>query len=274
MKEIAQETLKVIEDGYYTTPSGSRVDVRDSIRKSIDGTVLYAPDHFSQLYVQSIERTNQNLRIDVTSESTTEAAQRLVAGEGVSRVVALNFASAKNPGGGFITGAKAQEEDLSRCSALYPCLLTQPKYYQENRASGTLLYLDYIIYSPDVPFFRNQTLQLVEKPFLVSIITAPAPNAGEVLKRDPSAKQEISKALKHRAAKVLQVANDQRHKTLILGAWGCGVFRNQPREVAEVFDELLNSSAFAHAFERVVFAVYDRSPGQSTLKAFQDRFDH
>lgn len=273
MKEIAQETLKIIEDGSYTAPSGRRVELSESFKKAIDGTVLYNPNHFLKLNDQT-HTPKQELRIAVTSESTTAAAQRLVADEGESRVVALNFASAKNPGGGFISGAKAQEEDLSRCSALYPCLLTQPRYYEENRASGSLLYLDYIIYSPDVPFFRDQTLQLVEKPFLVSIITAPAPNAGEVLRRDPSAKAQISETLKRRATKVLQVAKDQQHQTLILGAWGCGVFRNQPTEVAKVFDELLKSSAFSHAFERVVFAIYDRSQTQSTLKAFRICFEH
>src|SRR6185312_12808515 len=103
----------------------------------------------------------------------------LVARECEPHVVALNFASAKNPGGGFLGGAKAQEEDLCRCSALYTCQLTQSAYYEVNRATSSMLYTDNIIYSPDVPFFRDDRLQLLDEPFTVSIITAPAPNAGQ-----------------------------------------------------------------------------------------------
>src|SRR5262249_60941792 len=105
-----------------------------------------------------------------------DAARRLYEDEGEQNAVALNFASARNPGGGFLGGAKAQEEDLARRSALYACLLTQRPYYDANRAERSLLYTDHIIYSPSVPFFRDRALDLVESPFCASIITAPAPN--------------------------------------------------------------------------------------------------
>ena len=113
--------------------------------------------------------------------------------ERVARVVALNFASAKNPGGGFLGGAKAQEEDLARSSALYACMRDQRAYYDANRHEPSLLYTDHMIYSPDVPFFRDDRLRFLEDPFLLSILTAPAPNAAsnerrEIPARDISAR--------------------------------------------------------------------------------------
>ena len=61
-------------------------------------------------------------------------------------------------------------------------------------------------------------------------------------------------------------------RLLLLGAWGCGVFRNDPAQVADGFAEAL-AGAHAGAFRRVVFAVYDRAKGQPALRAFRARFD-
>ena len=99
---------------------------------------------------------------EVSAETTGAAALRL-RGEGGERVLALNFASAKNAGGGFINGAKAQEEDLARASALYPCLIGQRGYYEANRRCGSMIYTDHLIYSPDVPFFRDDGWALLER---------------------------------------------------------------------------------------------------------------
>jgi uncharacterized protein (TIGR02452 family) len=157
-------------------------------------------------------------------------------------------------------------------SALYPCLLTQPTYYETNRATASMLYTDHIIYSPDVPFFRDDALVLLESPFLASLITAPAPNAGEALKRDPHERPVIRATLERRARYVLLIAAAQERRCLVLGAWGCGVFRNDPAEVADVFGRALDEPAFSGAFDRVVFAVYDRTAGQTTLAAFRETF--
>src|SRR6185436_6320983 len=158
----------------------------------------------------------------------------------------------------FLGGAKAQEEDLARCSALYDCQLTQRAYYDENRACKSLLYTDHIIYSPGVPFFRDDRGALLEEPFLVSIITAPAPNAGAASRVGEGGRDELLSVLTARSQKVLAVAAAHGHRTLVLGAWGCGVFRNEPRDVADVFARALELERLRGAFGRVVFAVYDR----------------
>ncbi|WP_437791471.1 TIGR02452 family protein [Sorangium sp. So ce693] len=270
LTSIAAETVQIASRGEYTAPSGATVRIRDRVLAAVKGTVLYRPGSLDAW--EPKERLDRPTAIQVTGETTGAAGRRLIEQEGEARVMALNFASAKNPGGGFLRGAKAQEEDLARCSALYASLVEQRDYYDQNRACGSFLYTDHIIYSPDVPFFRDEQHALLDRPFALSIITAPAPNAGEAFQRDDAADQEIRAALERRADMVLAAAGAHGHRCLVLGAWGCGVFRNDPREVADVFARCLGSPRFRGAFSRVVFAVYDRGDDRPNYRAFQERF--
>jgi uncharacterized protein (TIGR02452 family) len=209
--------------------------------------------------------------MEVQNETTFEALQRLA--DGVDHVGCLNFASAKNPGGGFLSGAQAQEEALARSSALYSCLLRASDYYEKNRAYRSAIYLDLIIFSPLVPFFRDDSGALLERPILASIISAPAPNAGAVADNEPGNMVLLEPAFRRRAELVLRTAQGHAVDKLVLGAWGCGVFRNDPRMVARIFSELLYiPGTFDGVFSEVVFAVYDRSPGQQTYRAFAEVF--
>ena len=135
-----------------------------------------------------------------------------------------------------------------------------------------MLYTDHMIYSPNVPFFRIRSRQLIDYIYLASVITAPAPNAGQALRRDPYSVTRIAQALRQRAGMVLAVAREQGHRTLVLGAWGCGVFRNDPHLVADAFGSWLESDTFQGCFDRVVFAVYDPRKEQTVLQAFIKRF--
>lgn len=269
-RDIASETLAAIRAGGYQLPEGRQVDFSTTLAAAKSGTVLYTPAQLATTATGSFGGDTAIATINVTAESTCAAARRLASG-GLADVVALNFASAKNPGGGFLSGAKAQEEDLSLCSALYACQLKAPAYYAANRACDSLLYTDHIIYSPAVPFFRDDEFALLPAPYLCSVITAPAPNAGEYLRRSPGGAADINATLERRAAQVLAVAVAQHHRNIILGAWGCGVFRNDPALVAHVFASLLRG-AYSGAFERVVFAIYDRSREGATLAAFRREF--
>lgn len=271
ISKTAMETLGVIERGAYSTPSNTEVSIRAAADAATAGTITYRPDELDDLLRTLPVRGSSPTRIELTGETTLEAGRRLVETEGESRVVALNFASAKNPGGGFLGGAKAQEEDLARCSALYPCLVRQNTYYEANRAESTLLYTDYMIYSPDIPFFRDDHLRFLERPFLLSMITAPAPNAGAALDRNPQLSEErIRETFDTRIPKVLAVAAAKGHRTLVLGAWGCGAFRNDPNVVAAAFHRALSHERFRGMFDRVVFAVYD--PKGRNRPAFERYF--
>lgn len=268
---IAQETLAICEARRYTAPSGLVCDLDDALADALDSTQLYGPGDKVRVRALCDLRLSEraalpSARLEVRNETTLAAARRLLRGEPEIPVLALNFASAKNPGGGFLGGSQAQEESLARASALYPCLLTQPDYYSANRACGTTLYTDYMIYTPRVPVFRDDHDQLTEDFELLSFLTAPAPNAGALHERERS---KLRPTFEARMDQLLSWACALGYTRLVLGAWGCGVFRNDPAMVAELFAQRLAPSApFSQAFELVSFGVLD-SHGGATLRAFE-----
>ena len=272
----AAQLLHILELGEYQAPSGQHRLIGPAQRAAEQGTRLYTPEQAAALLGPDAAPDPSGRRdatVEVTAETTQAAAHRLAQVQGVERVVVLNFASARNPGGGFLRGARAQEEDLCRCSGLYPCQLTQPIYYEVNRAQRSMLYTDHLIYSPAVPWVSVKAGQLLEEPFLASVITAPAPNAGEHAQRAQGGQRTLLPVLRRRAGMVLAVARDQGHRALVLGAWGCGVFRNDPTLVAAAFGDWLEDARFQGCFDHVTFAIYSRDQADANLTAFRRRFD-
>jgi len=264
----ANETVAICQQGSYLAPSGRTLQLAAEIERAKTGTVMYSSENPPPSRPQ---RRPGRTRIDVRNETTFDALLR--SSSSTDHVACLNFASATNPGGGFISGAQAQEEALARSSALYPCLLRMPEFYERNRANRSAIYLDLVIFSPLVPFFREDSGALLEMPILASVITAPAPNAGAVVANEPGNMVLLEPALRRRADLVLQTAQAHAVDKLVLGAWGCGVFRNNPRTVATIFSELLClPGPFDRVFSEVVFAVYDPSEGQGTYRAFEEIF--
>jgi uncharacterized protein (TIGR02452 family) len=262
--EIARSTLAILEAGEYRTESGAVVSISDRLRHAITNTESYPPNFDFPANRPGVKPT----RITVEN-TTTLAAVAIVAAEGYAPV-ALNFASAKNPGGGFLGGARAQEESLARSSGLYPCIYGNPMY-DYHRSHHDCMYSHYAIYSPGVPVIRDDEGRLLEQPVYSAFITAPAVNAGVVLQRDSSRRREIRPTMAERTSRVLAIAALKGHDALVLGAWGCGVFRNDPQEVAELFRDAL-TGPFRGVFSRIIFAITDRSPDQSVLRAFQGAF--
>jgi uncharacterized protein (TIGR02452 family) len=261
--EIGRETVQFLEAGAYTT--GARVvAIRDLLRSSVDRTCAYPPDH----PLPEIQRGEKPTSIAVANESTLVAARRLV-DDGLN-VVALNFASATHPGGGFLSGSRAQEESLARSSGLYACLAGN-SMYEFHQARRDAIYTNYAIYSPDVPIFRADDGTLLEKPWRCSFITAPAVNAKAVLQRRPSRRPEIRHAMRERIHKVLTIAAVHGHAVFVLGAWGCGAFGNESEEIAELFRDAL-AARFFGVFAKVVFAVTDWSKEHRFIGPFAKAF--
>jgi uncharacterized protein (TIGR02452 family) len=266
---VAAETMMLLKDGGYIAPSGRRVDLRADVEAAVAHTRLYLPDELSLPAADPAVRRQTS--IEITGESTLAATRRLAATtDGV--VVALNFASARHPGGGFLSGASAQEESLARASGLHACLQVAPDFYRYHRANRDPLYSDRVVYSPSVPVFRDDAGGLLEEPYRVAILTAAAPNAGVLLGREPGRLAEVRASLRSRSAKVLAAADRHGHRVLVLGAWGCGVFGNDPEDVAAAFAEHLLGGAFTGRFAQVLFAVLDSTPGRRVQKAFARTF--
>ncbi len=272
---IAQDTIKILETGNYILPNGKLVNIKQELQSCFAKTKHYEPDTLFNIQQELISSHPQyeNTNFEVINETTLMGAERIYQSKKFQKIGVLNFASARNPGGGFLRGSHAQEESLARSSALYKSLLMCPEYYDFHRANESLLYSDRMIYSPSCLVLKNDDGTLLEEPYYVDFITSPAPNAGAILKNKPQDLDKIPEALYSRGAKVLSLAAYHNCDALILGAWGCGVFRNQVPLVAQMFaDLLLPKGEFWGRFKSIVFSILDNSTEQKTLTEFQRRF--
>ncbi len=260
--QLGREAVEIMERGAYLAPSGRDVSIALPLADAKARTRDFPPDLGGLTRGEARHETV----FEVTGETTIGAARRLAA----ERPLALNFASAKNPGGGFLGGAIAQEECLARSSGLYACIASS-RMYAHHRALGDPMYTSWVVYSPDVPVFREDEGALLEEPYLASFLTCPAVNAGVVRERRAEAEAAIARAMDERVNRVLAVAAHARHTTLVLGAWGCGVFRNDADTVARLFEEALRGD-HRGVFARVVFAILDRSPDGRFIGPFRRRF--
>jgi len=261
LRAIASQTVAIVADGRYRSSAGHEVDLAGDIRAAIAGTRMYGPGDVAD--VPAPGRVAP--AIEVTSETSLQATRRLG-----GTVACLVFASAKNPGGGFRTGAQAQEESIARASALHACLESVPEFYAFHREQHDLRYSDRVIYSPAVPVFRDDQGALLEDPYPVSFLTCAAPNLSAILRDQPGDAGTVPDVLAARAGRVLRIAAACGHRTVVLGAWGCGVFGNDPATVAAAFaDQVARTGGW---FDRIVFPVYDRRPGTPAHAAFARTF--
>ena len=245
----------------------------NSIKNSI--FVDYS-DH--DAYMESVTPTKFGegpAKIIIIKGTTVEAIQKY---RNEPALAALNFASYKNPGGKFIEGSIAQEESLCHSSNLYNILSSNrciKEFYEPNKKkTNKCLYEDTLIYTPDVVFNNSTTPQIDIEPMKIrcSIITCAAPNATAAKKYYGVSKKEISIALFWRIHSVLRCAREYGVKTLILGAFGCGVFGNDITEVANTFSFFLNTE-FKCVFDTVIFAIPELYEGDVSYDIFEKAFN-
>lgn len=261
---LAQETLQLLEACVTGSHCEARLDTKalgEATCAAVTASVLY-PAHAwppSEPCVGALASGSEN--IEVWRCPVIEAAQ-WVAEKG-GRTGVLNFASARNPGGGFLTGAEAQEESIARSSAIYPCLMKHfESYYQANRQAESGAYTHDIIYSPTVPVLRDAWGMLLDQPYAVDFVTAAAPNRGVMMARagkqrnQKKQEEDAEEVLRERAERVLEILARHGVTDIVLGAWGCGVFKNDPATVARIFATHLRGR-FHGRFRHVVFAILD-----------------
>ncbi len=272
---LAEQTLRIVEDRGYTNAAGARIDLNAAITKCLEGTRLYAADDIAELREEQrgARGVGHAAKIDIVNETTLAGLAALLQDD-ESPVAVLNFASAKNPGGGFLGGSQAQEESLARSSALYASLVLAGPFYERHRASSSLLYSSAMILSPDCPVFRDDDGALLDAHQLAGFITSAAPNAGAMATNRPDELGLIEDTLIDRAEGVLALAAAHGYRRLVLGAWGCGVFRNDPAMVAGVFARHLKHGDWSERFERVRFSVLDRANDATTFAAFERALSH
>lgn len=266
-KGMAKDTLDILARKYYINTENKRIDISKELEISKKETALFTPEQLAELTVAPQPEVHFETQFETWRCSSLKAILDLSAEEDQEKIMCLNFASAKNPGGGFINGAEAQEESLARTSALYETLLMADDYYTTHRNMTSCFYTDTMIYSPQVPVFRKDKGELLSKPVMCNFITSPAVNAGVVKRQEPERENEILGAMDIRTDKMLALALHQGNETLILGAWGCGVFKNDPKEIAGLFKKYLQGK-YKNKFKRVVFAVLTKK--EEMLKPFEE----
>lgn len=264
MEDIVTTTLEALNSGSYSI-HGNTVNIKDAINNSVKNSQLYTPAMLSGLLHNQKASTQGQTNIHVSRTSVIHAAEILKD----ENPVCLNFANATTPGGGFLTGAKAQEEAIARSTGLYPCLLACPEYYEANKEHDRPDWTDHMIYHPNVPVFRNDRGDWLAKPFLTNIITAPAPDCFLAKLQKTYDQQFFEAVFFSRTEKLLALIAEKKHSTLILGAWGAGAFGNDAAIVASIFKYHLDS-AFQNVFDHVIFAIYGGN--LSTTQAFLNVF--
>ncbi|MGE5703123.1 MAG: TIGR02452 family protein [Clostridia bacterium] len=218
------------------------MEIKSMQEAAVRKSVLYRPADTDEVLeqIKLIPRQATNFPfIEITSETTLAAAKWLVVDRQVAQTLCLNFASAKNPGGGFQNGSQAQEESLERASGLYPCIAQMEEMYQYNRSRNTCLYSDYMIYSPKVPLFRDDHDRLLEDPYLVSFVTSPAVNAGVVRERESEKIRLIDRVKCDRIAKIISIAAAYQYRALTIGY---GLDRLQWGKVRAIIQEVLGDT--------------------------------
>ena len=215
----------------------------------------------AKLPAPSFGQLSQLTRVRVANQTTLVAA-RLLHQTG-RRPLALNFANGIQPGGGFLIGARAQEEVLCRSSALHATLENDPMY-ESHRQQPVPEFSSWAILSRRVPVFRTDAgVSIPWWPLDILTCAAPyAPRVGE---------QRSAQLLQLRIERVLEIAAAFGYRSLVLGAWGCGAFGNDPFRTAHDFREALQGR-FGGVFEEVVFAITDWSENRRSLGPFRDTF--
>ena len=256
--QIFQDTMDLIN----TDPA-----LRESTETAKKNTFLYA--HNPEI-IQRTRPSAHAAKKSVTKERTIECALRL-SKETSGRTAALNFASPKHPGGGVANGASAQEEAICRITNLYPCLCAMRDkniFYDTKQKSP---YTDKVLYSRDITVIKSdedEPVLLAENERIkIDIVTCAAPNqSGQKIPEN-----ELYKIIEKRIMGVLDACIENGAVNIVLGAWGCGAFRNPPQVVINAM-----MSAIAHnynfAFDNIVFAVFARKHEQINYEVFEETF--
>lgn len=225
-------------------------------------------------YVSALRKVKGSGTVEIVENTTFRCAEELF--QKFSKIAVLNFANPNEPGGGVYRGAKAQEECLCRCSDLYN-VLAQPyfmkHFYEYHYRNCDYFFSDRLIYSPDVTVFKSDDLipQMLENPFFVDVITCAAPYLDDY---NDATKEELLSVYKSRIKNILEVAMAKDVDCLVLGAFGCGAFHNNPILMSQAFADLLMGEQYATYFEKVVFAIKSSGAFCPNLYSFKEAFSH
>ena len=283
--ELFKQTIAAIEGGDYPfshtveEQKAARYYSQKEVRRLVSKPEKIVPFSLGGRTIFSIENAD-------TFEAARAMCKRWPQSvfEDVKGPLVLNFANPHTPGGGVLNGARAQEEDLCRRSTLYGSITSAVAkgFYAENKKSDEGVFTDAAILSPCMEVFRKPDGSFLEEPYDVAVLTMAAPYAPALRGMTPA---DVFDIFKTRILGMLHIAVENGYRHLVLGAWGCGAFGNDPQMVSRAFYEALKEVRGAShngrskgpdcrsLFDHICFAVLDRSREKANYLAFKGRFD-
>jgi len=240
-----RNTIEIVNQGFYTTEDGKRVTFPDLTRMEHE-TAFYS----QELRLDDNPARKEETQFIVRNVDCLEEGVRLTC-EGYNPAV-LNMASRRNPGGGVVTGAGAQEETLFRRTNLFRSLYQYKERYPLNRDFGG-------VYTPNALLFREDEqhgYKLMETPECLSFIAVAGINRPE-LKDATHLADSMIEGTKNKMRTILRIGLRHGHDSLVLGALGCGAFCNPPSHIAQLFHEVFEEPEFKNKFRLISFAILD-----------------
>ena len=266
--EVFLDTISFINEDDYLS---------NAVNESIEKAVIYNKD------IDEIKAIKKHGEVRVSQNRSFEAAMKLHDEFPNKRIGVLNFASATNPGGGVMKGSVAQEESLCRVSTLYPVLATEyllNNFYIPNRLKINPLHDDTVIYTPDIIICKsdsNSPTRLKKEEFIkVDVLTCAAPNLmekpGNLYNFDGNTSikisdEELYQIHTKRAKRILDVALINNIDILVLGAFGCGAFKNNPYVVAKAYKDILKE--YRSYYDLIEFAIFTNEYNKENYLAFK-----
>ena len=280
-----RSTIEIVNQGYYTTEDGKRVTF-PTITRMEHETKFYK----NEFRVDNIPTNEEETKIIVRNVDCLEEGVRLCR-EGYNPAI-LNMVSRRHPGGGVMLGAGAQEESLFRRTNLFRSLYQFTEYFINHVwykkyitpvSTGECYPLDRNfggIYTPGALLFREDEqhgYKLMESPECLSFISVAGMNRPKI-KDATHIADDLIEGTKNKMRTILRIGLRHGHDSLVLGALGCGAYRNPPSHIAKLFHEVFEEPEFKNKYRLISFAILDdhnthqaQNP-EGNYKPFADEF--
>lgn len=277
--KVFHNTVELVNTGFYYSEDNERIEFDDIEEMSI-GTRFYENSFEVQNIIQNTELTT----IEVVNADCMYEGIRLL-NLGYNPAI-LNMASRHNPGGGVTTGAGAQEETIFRRTNIFRSLYQFAPYAEQYNVKQSKLQYPMDknfggIYSPKVTIFREDErngYKLINHPKKLAFISVAGVNRPS-LNRNGMIEDFVVEQIKNKMRTILRIGLIHSHDALVLGALGCGAFRNPPKHIACLFDEVIKEKEFANKYKYIVFAIledhnsYKRHNLEGNYLPFKQKFE-
>lgn len=269
---MAQETLRILEDGHYSAPNGKIVNLQPMLQNAISNAKYLWHSMMEETRAKVADLPKRHtLQFSVANETTLKAAMRM---REHGPLLALNFASENHWGTSFIQGSQNQESAILRGTGLYSVLAAAPHFVPPSTFTPILQDNDQLIFAPEIPVFRNPFDEVLDEPYTIAIISAAAVHPRSLPDYLYWTNPEYSRNLfSYRIQNVLSVAALEGYDRLILGPWGYRKSRYSPAQIAQLFyHHLKKNPIFEGLFSHIHFAVFDETSNQKIFRPFKGVF--